>query len=176
MEKKQALIYGYGEDTDRLCAALAAMDIRPLVIPAEQMGQQVGYLCGLPGYREKKEVPALTEDRAMLLFHNLTRDDLDDALRGIREAGITRSSLKAMVTPTNRNWPMAKLLGEIYQEQQVMGELMKLSRLRKDVTPDPFNFPLMQALIQAEKCFSGGEDLTVDQVKKAYADLEAALR
>ena len=176
MEKKQALIYGYGEDTDRLCAALSAMDIQPLVIPAEQMGQQVGYLCGLPGYREKKDAPELTVDRTMILFHNLTRDELDDAIHGIRAAGITRSSLKAMVTPTNRNWPMAKLLGEIYQEQIVMGELMKLSRLRKDVRPDPFNFPLMQALMQAEKCFSGGEDLTVEQIKKAYADLEAALK
>ena len=176
MEQKQALIYGFAEEGELVCRALEGLGIAPRVVAPEEMGQQVGYLCGLPGYREKKKAPALTVDRAMILFHNLTRDELDEALKALHNGGVTRTSLKAMVTPTNSGWPMAKLLGEIHQEQQVMGELMKLSRLRKGVTPDPFNFPLMQALMQAEKCFSGGEELTVEQVRKAYAALEAALK
>ena len=170
----KAVIYGFGDQEQRLCEILEGLDITPLAVPREDMGQQVGYLCGFKGYRRKNREPGeLPRGYAMVLFDGLSRDDLDRTLKAIHDGGITVRSLKAMVTPTNRNWTLDALLGEIHQEQQIMGELMKLGKLRKEFTPDPFNLPLMQALVQAEKCFSGGEEVTMESVKKAIADLQA---
>ena len=169
----KALIYGFGSEERRLCEILEGLDITPVVVPREDMGQQVGCLCGFKGYRRKDRRPGDLPDMAMVLFEGLDRDDLDRTLKTIHDGGITTRSLKAMVTPTNRNWTLDALLEEIHQEQKIMGELMKLGRLRKQFTPDPFNLPLMQALVQAEQCFSGGEEVTMELVKKAIADLEA---
>ena len=108
-----------------------------------------------------------------MVFEDLSREALNPTLKAIHDGGITTRSLKAMVTPTNRSWTLDVLLGELAREQQIMGELMKLDRLRRQFTPDPMNMKLMQALIRAEACFSGGEEVTLESIRRAAADLEA---
>ena len=170
----KAVIYGFGDEEQTLCEILEGQGITPVVVTPENMGQQVGCLCGFKGYRHKDRQPRdLPQGYAMILFEGLSREDLEVALKAIRTGGVTTRSLKAMVTPTNRNWTLDALLWEIHEEQLIMGELMKLGKLRKEFTPDPFNLPLMQALMQAEQCFSGGEEVTMELVKKAISDLEA---
>ena len=177
MEQKQALMYGFGGQEALLCRVLEARGIVPVPVAPEDMGQQVGRLCGLAGYREKKRQPgALPQGQGLLVLHNVTREELEELLKAIRQAGVTVPSLKAMVTPTNLNWTLDVLFGELFREQEIMGELRKLGRLRRNVLPDPGNLPLMHALIQAQKCFGGGEEVTLEQVKKAIRDLEAVLK
>ena len=172
MKEKQVLCYGFADQEEILFAVLRTLGITPVPVTADRLSQQVGFLCGLPGYREKnRPLSGEAPREALMLFHNLPREDLNDVLRSIRQGGVTRSSLKAMVTPTNSNWTLETLLGELRLEQEVMGELMKLNRLRREITPDPMNFGLMQALVRAEKCFSGGEEVTADTIRQAYAEL-----
>ena len=95
----------------------------------------------------------------------------------LREAGIPKQPLKAMVTPTNWHWKVGALLSELQQEQEIMGEIIKLKNLRDSMPMPAFtDIPAMKARMQAEVQLSGGEDVTVETVRAAYAELQKFLK
>ena len=56
----------------------------------------------------------------MIVFCGL-EDRLDELLPALRKAGAGPECLKAVLTPSNRNWSALKLYGELQREHQALG-------------------------------------------------------
>lgn len=180
MEKRLALLYGFEEDLQAVCSALEDMDIVPIPVSPEQGGEQIGFLCGMTGYRALKnaEMPEKPE-RPMMVFGglDLPQGELTKALQVLKNAGIAVDALKGVITETNARWTMDAISREYLQEQQIMGALRRLETLRRSIPmPDPSNVPLMMALVQAGALLSGTREVTVEEVEKAYLQLQNAMK
>ena len=168
MEKKQILLIGLGTEARKVSQALAGTEIQVLEADTGIMGDTVGQI-----FTQEPVCAGETLSPAVIMFRGFDRDSLDPVLLAIRNAGLTHQPLKAMVTPTNWNWRLGDLYSELQQEQQVMGALMKLKKLRDAMPmPDIMNIPAMKARMQAEVLLKGGEDATVEAIEKAYRELE----
>ena len=93
----------------RLSLLALSMGIQVKEIKEESWGQPLGALCGLD--QERSHPPRVKVGEEMLVFAFLPDDMLDNLLPALRSAGLG-VRLKAMLTPTNRNWNC----GQLYQE------------------------------------------------------------
>ena len=169
MEHRQVLLIGFGTEEERLRDLLAPEKVDVLACGPSGLEKTVGELCMDPG----DSVPGEALERGLVLFHNFTRDGLDPVLKILREAGLSRQPMKAMVTPTNWHWKVKNLMKELMQEQEIMGEIMKLKKLRDSMSMPAFtDLPAMKARMMAEVQLSGGEGVTADTVRAAYRELE----
>ena len=105
----------------KLKSVLVRMGIRIKNVSADQVGQTVGYLAGLPGFEEmpnEGELPVL--DREMIVFRQFSSGRLDQLLANLRKAGVPRIDLKAVLTEHNCQWTFAKLYEELAEEHEKM--------------------------------------------------------
>lgn len=110
------------EKADEMKFLMMMMGIRLREVKAEEYHQKLGYLAGLPGY-EALPAPAgesspFTEE--MLVFVGFEGTKLDEFLAKLRYAQVEPVGLKAMLTPTNKNWTSYELYGEISKEHAMM--------------------------------------------------------
>ena len=69
----------------------------------------------------------------MLVMKNFTSRKIDELILAIRKAGLKKIELKAVVTPTNAQWPFYKLYEEIREERrQVLEQAGKRREARED--------------------------------------------
>ena len=122
MEHKQVLLIGFGSLEDKLLPQLEALSLEVRTLGPSCLTKTVGELC----LQEKSMPREEGLERGVVLFHHFSRDDLDPVLKVLREAGIPKQPLKAMVTPTNWHWKVRDLLSVLQQELEIMGELIKL--------------------------------------------------
>ena len=168
MEMRQILLVGLGTEGQKVRQALADMEITILEADAGTMALTVGQI-----FTQGESCCGETMSPAVIMFRGFDRDSLDPVLLAIRQAGLSHQPLKAMVTPTNWNWRLGDLYSELQQEQQVMGALMKLKKLRDAMPmPDIMDIPAMKARMQAEVLLKGGEDATLEAIEKAYGELK----
>ena len=169
MEHRQVILIGFGPMEEKLSSLLAEQSVDVLAYGPSRLGDTVGTLCLDEGQKTREEAM----DRGLVLFHNFTQDGLDPVLKILREAGIPRQPMKAMVTPTNWHWKVSALMKELQQEQEIMTELFKLKKLR-DSRPMPAftDLPAMKARMMAEVQLSGGEEVTLETIRTAYRELE----
>lgn len=76
------------------------------------------------------EYPAPEEE--ILVMKNFTSRRIDELILAIRKAGLQKIELKAVVTPTNAQWPFYKLYEEIREEREQVLEQVKRSREEKE--------------------------------------------
>lgn len=168
MERKQILLVGLGREDILVRKALEGEDIAVLSADRSLLKKTVGEVFSqeLTGDSEEAFRPAF------LMFRNFSREDLDPAIHLLRQAGLSHQPLKAMVTPTNWRWTLGDLYAELQQEQQVMGALIRLRKLRDSMPlPDFMDIPAMKARMQAEALLKGGEEATVEAIEGAYQEL-----
>lgn len=177
MNNKQVLLYGLAGQEQEISEILDRNGVMARWIQAEDLDQTLGHLCGLKGYdRKKKQEAGDPLTCGVMVFHNLEDDLLHGILGELRQKNLGTGSLKAVVTPTNQNWTFRALLGEIQNEQQVMAALIRLKKLRSQIVELDFtNVKLMRAVMQAEKLMSGTEEVTVEEIDKAYQALEEVI-
>ncbi len=118
-----ALLYRLDEGTQRgdaVRAVLASQGIRVKTVALDQVGNPVGALAGLPGFRMSRTpyVGQAPESEFMLLA-NVGNAQLNALLAAMREAGCSVGS-KAQVTQYNRLWPFATLVAEVSREHEFM--------------------------------------------------------
>lgn len=169
MEEKKILLAGFGPLEEILRLQLQALGCGLQTVQPSQYEKTIGELC-----RYGQELPTEENpDRGTVLFWNFTQQELDPALKLLRQAQLPAQPHKAMVTKTNWHWKLSDLIEELAQEQQVMAALIRLKRLRDQMPmPDFMDLPAMQARMQAEVLLKGGEGATVEALEKAYAELE----
>ena len=100
----------------KLKGVLVRMGVRIKNISPDQTGQKVGHLAGMPGFEAESE----TEE--MLLMKNFTSRRVDDLLANLRNAGVPRIALKAVITEQNSQWTFYELYGELRKEHAAMTE------------------------------------------------------
>ena len=168
MEKKQVLLIGFGPLAEKLKEMIAPLGICVRTYGASYLSKTVGELC----MEENTPAPEPAMERGLVLFHHFRQEELDPVLKILREAKLSKQPLKAMVTATNRHWKAENLIGELQQEQELMGELMKLKKLRDSMPMPAFtDVPAMKARMAAEVQLSGGEGVTAETIRCAYREL-----
>lgn len=164
MGEKQVLLVGLGTEAQKVQKALEETEIQVICRDGAKLHLTVGEAFG-----ESDGLGGETLSPAMIMLRSFTRDELDEVLRLIRQAGLSRQPLKAMVTPTNWSWRLEALYEELQEEQKIMSALIRLKQLRDSMPlPDFMDIPAMQARMQAEMVLKGGENATMESIQKAY--------
>ena len=117
-----ALFYNFSEERLRKARfALLPLKISVKAVAKEDFNQPLGYLVGI-----KEIAPADTpydgegfEDE-MLVLHNFTNKSLDSMLRALSKCGVGRVPLKAVVTPTNKDWNSVELHKAVKADHEQM--------------------------------------------------------
>ena len=105
---------------DAVRAVLAAQGIRAKTVRDEMLGDPVGAIAGLPGFKHSsKPFAGEVPDVEFLLLHNVAGERLNVLLASLREADAS-VGCKAQVTQYNRLWPFATLVKEVSREHQAM--------------------------------------------------------
>ena len=118
-----AALYRLDAGTPRGDAArsvLASQGIRAKTVTADMLGDPVGAIVGLVGFRHlakpyEGEVPEVE----FMLLHNVSGQRLNDLLAAMREADCS-VGCKAQVTQANRLWPFATLVAEVSREHATL--------------------------------------------------------
>lgn len=105
---------------DAVRGVLAAQGIRVRTVTAEQLGNPVGAIMGLKGFRASAlpfagEAPTCE----FMLLDNVPSAKLNALLAAMREAGCS-VGCKAQVTQHNRLWPFATLVENVAREHEAM--------------------------------------------------------
>ena len=120
-----AVVYGIDPESERYAAVrevLKANAVRPKVARPDRLGDPVGALAGMVGFR-----PSLAQwegdvpDVESMVFCNVPSKTVDSVLAGLREAGVD-VPLKAVLTKFNKSWPLAQLLAQLSAERSELGE------------------------------------------------------
>ena len=89
----------------KLKGVLVRMGVRIKNVAPEQTGQTVGFLAGMEGFEERQ---------------TFTSGRIDQLLMGLRQAGVPRIHLKAVITDTNSSWSFYQLYEELKKEHKAM--------------------------------------------------------
>ena len=105
---------------DAVRTVLAARGIRVKTVTEDMLGDPVGAIVGLTGFRHfSKPYTGEAPEAEFMLLHNVTGQRLNDLLAAMREADCS-VGCKAQVTQANRLWPFATLVSEVSREHAAM--------------------------------------------------------
>lgn len=110
-----ALFYNFSEERMRKAKfALLPLKIRTKAVSKLEYNHPLSYLVGI-----KKIEPAETEfdgngfDEEMIVMHNFTSKTVDGLIRALNKCGVGRVPLKAVITPTNKDWNSVQLYNAV---------------------------------------------------------------
>ena len=107
---------------DAVRAVLASCGIRVKTVSEDMLGDPVGAIVGLPGFRHlSKPFVGEVPDVEFMLLNNVSGQRLNDLLAAMREADCS-VGCKAQVTQYNRLWPFATLVAEVNREHVALSE------------------------------------------------------
>ncbi len=113
------------KNATKLKGVLVQMGIRIRNVSEDQLGETIGALLGLEGFKEEEHAKenidvAETIDQEVLVMHNFSGSRLDELLLGMRRAKVQKIDLKAIVTENNVGWSFYHLYEEIGAEHERM--------------------------------------------------------
>lgn len=121
LTKRQPLALGYRLPAGAAAAIHAAgFTLKELV--AQQFSDSLGALASGMGGGASYEGPAPQDP--LLVLADFSETQLDALLAGLRQAGAV-IPLKAVLTPTNRNWTVLELLEELRREHEAVASQRK---------------------------------------------------
>ena len=120
-----AALYNVDASTPRgkaIRETIAAQGLRVLTIAPERLGDPVGAIAGMTGFRPTRtpyegEAPTCE----FMLLCNAGNAQLNKLLAAMREADCS-VGCKAQVTQFNRLWPMSTLIAEVAKEHEAMNQ------------------------------------------------------
>ena len=98
-----------------LAVCAGQLGVRVTAVSAQQAGEPVGKLAGLPVAPAKPVSDLSLPAGAAVVFCGLEEGQLDQLLAALRASG-QAIPLKAVLTPHNQSWPFASLLQELQAE------------------------------------------------------------
>ena len=105
---------------DAVRAVLAEQGIRAKTVTPDALGNPVGALAGMVGFRHQaKPFEGEAPQAEFMLLHNVKGERLSSLLAAMREADAV-VDCKAQVTQYNRVWPFATLVAEVSREHEAM--------------------------------------------------------
>ena len=115
--RAKALVYRPA-DGDALREVLASCHILPLTVTAAHLNVAVGRLVS-GNAAEEAAAPDAAPDAPFLLLSGLGDRQLDRLLAALRRAGISIPN-KAVLTETNREWTLGRLIAEVSREHDFL--------------------------------------------------------
>ena len=105
---------------DAVRAVLAAQGIRVKTVTEDRLGDPVGAIAGLVGFRPS-HAPYMGEvpESEFMLLCNVPNALMNQLLAAMRAADCS-VGCKAQLTQHNRLWPFAMLVGEVSREHELM--------------------------------------------------------
>ena len=106
----------------QLRAIAAPLRIAVKEVVPEEICQKVGYLAGLSGYESAEPAADMPQGAygEFLLMCDLSKVQFDLLMGAFQRRKIAPIPVKAMMTPTNRDWSFAELMQEVYLEHKSM--------------------------------------------------------
>lgn len=104
---------------------LVQMGIKIKNLTPGRCEKKIGFLAGMDGFhdetpmseeRQQASHAALTEE--LLVICGLTEERLDELLKRMKDAGVPRSILKAVLTETNAYWTVYELYDHLSEERR----------------------------------------------------------
>ena len=123
-EKEVFLLYKLGEDTEKgkkLRQFLSAMNIETVTVTEEMLCESVGYCAGMEGFSVSGKVcDSQPLPYEMMVMKVSSRQRLNEILGAFSREPSLRVERKAVITPTNRDWPFRQLYEEVCREHEYM--------------------------------------------------------
>lgn len=120
MAEPLLLTYNLDLRSDAMLRALCqSMGIRCRSVARDEYALPVGALAGIPAVAPRN-APSAPFDDPMLVMCHLSKPQLDAFLQGMRDAGVPRVALKAVLTPVNVAWSSRALRDELAREHEAL--------------------------------------------------------
>ncbi len=121
MAEPLVLTYNLDDVTaERFAALCRRQQIRCRAVRHDEYALPIGALAGIPVARAQKAAAAGGFGDPMLVMCHMLGDQLDAFLRGMRDEGLPRVALKAVLTPSNVTWNSCRLRDELAREHAAM--------------------------------------------------------
>ena len=122
-----ALFYNFSEERMRKAKfALLPLKIKTKTVGKSEYNHPLGYHAGIKGIE-----PAETEfdgsgfDEEMIVMHNFTSKTIESLIRALNKCGVGRVPLKAVITPTNKDWNSVQLFEAVKADADEMARRNK---------------------------------------------------
>ena len=89
--------------------------------------QPIGYLAGIKGVEpaaEKFDGDGFDEE--MIVMHNFTNKTIDSLIKALNKCGVGRVPLKAVITPTSKDWDSLTLIKALKADHEEMLKKLKM--------------------------------------------------
>lgn len=123
--RAKVLLYrldGGSEKGERLLGILAGQKILTLCVGEELLGQRVGRIVSTNAAAEGIPAPGDVPQTEFMLLCGLGERQLDRLLAAMRREGVS-VTCKAVLTDTNRDWTLCKLIDEVAKEHESIKKL-----------------------------------------------------
>lgn len=123
-EKEVFLLYKLGEDTEKgkkLRQTLSEMNIETVTIYDEMISESVGFCAKMDGFAScGQPYDGEPLPYEMMVMKVASRARLNEILNRLSKEPNLRVERKAVITPTNRDWPFHQLYEEVCKEHEMM--------------------------------------------------------
>lgn len=179
------LLYGLSEATEKgqkVLQALGEIGAPYRHIPLGHLNQTLGFAAGMAGYEKQEPLydgPA--PEGEALIMKGFSQERLNALLSSLQKRQVGTIARKAVVTEHNRGWKLLDLFGELEREHVLMSAydtLYKLVQVAKSLDAAAFEAASFEALTQAakkaEEVMNLGEEMTLEALQEATAELRRA--
>lgn len=180
MKNRLLLTYKIENDhkKNKLRELADSLDFRIKDIKEDQVGQKVGYLAELEGFKKDMQAVAKkAEEVELILFVNFEEEKLIEVLKELKKEGLYFPH-KAGITDTSKDWEFNYLLSHIQKENEMVVAYSNLSRdvnyIRKKT--DLCDEELERLMKEAESYGYMGDKLQIDMIRKTHKRLQARYR
>ncbi len=118
---KTVLLYNFsGERLQKAKAAVLLARAGARVVEKDSYGKRLGELVGAKGYETEVTSEYRDFDEELLVMSGFDRGDIDRLIAALRQTGVGRVALKAVVTPTNIDWNSSQLFYAVKADHEEM--------------------------------------------------------
>lgn len=123
--KQFALFYNFDEERFRkIKFSLAPLKISAVAVRKSDYNQPIGYLAGIKNVEPNNSRIFLEDFQdEMIVMHNFTNYSVEQLIKALVKCGIGRVALKAVITPTNKDWNSVQLYKAIKADHMEMNGL-----------------------------------------------------
>ena len=105
-------------DAVRIKRFAGTLHIRTRMAEPEEYRQTLGCLAGITTHKSSERYEGTPPKESLLLFCNVSEKHLDELLARIRKENILLD-YKAVLTPSNQNWNVLRMYGEMEKEKRL---------------------------------------------------------